>query len=60
MNNLKTLKKTKKILIATNNKGKFKEIKALLPKNIKYFSPKYFDMKEPIENGKNFSRKCKN
>ena len=59
MNNLKTLKKTKKILIATNNKGKFKEIKALLPKNIKYFSPKYFDMKEPIENGKTFQENAK-
>jgi len=57
--NLKNLKKTKKILIATNNKGKFKEIKELLPKKIEYFSPKDFNMKEPIENGKTFQENAK-
>ena len=59
MINLKNLKKTKKILIATNNKGKFKEIKELLPKKIEYFSPKDFNMKEPIENGKTFQENAK-
>jgi XTP/dITP diphosphohydrolase len=32
---LKELKKINSILIATNNPGKFKEIKDLLPKKIK-------------------------
>ena len=31
-------KKIKKILIGTNNKGKLKEIRGLLPKNIKTLS----------------------
>ena len=31
-------KKIKQILIGTNNKGKFKEIKDLLPKRIQTFS----------------------
>ena len=51
MNKFKILKSTKKILIATNNPGKFKEIKELLPQKIRYFKPKDFNMKEPVENG---------
>jgi XTP/dITP diphosphohydrolase len=51
---LKELKKINSILIATNNPGKFKEIKDLLPKKIKCFKPKDFDLKEPKETAKTF------
>ena len=47
-------KKISKLLIGTNNKGKLKEIKALLPKNIKIFSTSDFNLKSPKENGKTF------
>ena len=59
MNKFKILKSVKKILIATNNPGKFKEIKELLPRKIRYFKPKDFNMKEPIENGKTFQANAK-
>ena len=59
MNKLKILKSTKKILIATNNPGKFKEIKELLPKKIRYFKPRDFNLKEPVENGKTFQANAK-
>jgi len=41
-------------LIATNNKGKLSEIKKLLPKYITFYSPKDFNLIEPIENDKTF------
>ena len=47
-------KKIKKLLIGTNNSGKLKEIRDLLPKTTKTFSTKYFKLKSPRENGKNF------
>ena len=47
-------KKIKKILIGTNNKGKFKEINDLLPKRIRTFSTLKFKIKSPKENGKTF------
>tara|TARA_Y100000591_G_C21830163_1_gene699071 strand:+ start:246 stop:857 length:612 start_codon:yes stop_codon:yes gene_type:complete len=59
VNKFKILKSAKKILIATNNPGKFKEIKELLPRKIRYFKPKDFNMKEPIENGKTFQANAK-
>ena len=43
-----------KLLIGTNNKGKLREIKSLLPKYIKIFSTSDFKLKSPIENGKSF------
>ena len=46
--------KIKKLLIGTNNKGKLREIKTLLPKNIKIHSTAEFNLKSPIENGKTF------
>ena len=49
-------KKIKKLLIGTNNKGKYKEIRALLPKNIKTQSTLDFKIKSPAENGKTFSQ----
>ena len=47
-------KKINKILIGTNNKGKLKEIRNLLPKNIKTLSTLSYRFKSPIENGKTF------
>ena len=47
-------KKIKKLLIGTNNKGKLKEIRDLLPKYIKTLSIKNFRLKSPKENGKTF------
>jgi len=47
-------KKISKILIGTNNVGKLREIKDLLPKLIKVYSTKDFKIKSPIENGKSF------
>ena len=46
--------KINKLLIGTNNKGKLREIKSLLPKNIKIYSTSEFNLKSPIENGKTF------
>ena len=48
------MKKISQLLIGSNNKGKLKEIKALLPKRIKIYSTSDFDIKSPIENGKTF------
>ena len=47
-------KKIKKLLIGTNNKGKLKEIRDLLPKKIKTYSTSKFNLKSPRENGKTF------
>ena len=47
-------KKISKILIGTNNRGKLREITSLLPKNVKIFSTKDFNLKSPKENGKTF------
>ena len=47
-------KKIKKLLIGTNNKGKYAEIKDLLPNYIKIFSTYDFKVKSPKENGKTF------
>ena len=46
--------KINKLLIGTKNKGKLREIKSLLPKNIKIHSTSEFNLKSPIENGKTF------
>ena len=48
------MKKISNLLIGTNNKGKFREIRALLPKYIKIYSTSDFNIKSPIENGKTF------
>ena len=44
----------KKILIGTNNKGKLREIRGLLPKNIQTLSTYNFKLRSPKENGKTF------
>ena len=46
--------KIDKLLIGTNNKGKLREIKSLLPKKIKIYSTSEFNLKSPVENGKTF------
>tara|TARA_B100001996_G_C18623421_1_gene578730 strand:- start:321 stop:917 length:597 start_codon:yes stop_codon:yes gene_type:complete len=46
--------KIKKILIGTNNAGKYREICALLPKDIQKYSPDEFNIKEPEETGSTF------
>jgi XTP/dITP diphosphohydrolase len=48
------MKKISQLLIGSNNKGKLKEIKALLPKRIKIYSTSDFNIKSPAENGKTF------
>ena len=47
-------KKIKEIVIGSNNKGKIKEIKDLLPKYYVISSPKHYGLKSPKENGKTF------
>ena len=42
------------LLIGSNNKGKIKEIRDLLPNKLKIYTPKNFNLKSPIENGKTF------
>jgi len=47
-------KKILNLIIGTNNVGKLREIKHLLPNKLKIFSPKDFGLKSPRENGKSF------
>ena len=47
-------KKNREIIIGSNNAGKIKEIRDLLPKTYKVFSPEDFKLKSPKENGKSF------
>ena len=47
-------KKIKKLLIGTNNSGKLKEIRDLLPKTLEIYSPSNLKIKSPVENGKTF------
>ena len=47
-------KKITKLIVGTNNKGKLREIRDLLPKNLKIYSPSDFNIKSPVENGKTF------
>ena len=50
-------KKIKELLIGTNNSGKLREIRDLLPKTTKTLSTKHFKLKSPRENGKTFFSK---
>ena len=47
-------KKITKILLGTNNRGKIKEIRDLLPKNLEIYSTYDFKVKSPVESGKTF------
>ena len=49
------MKKISKLLIGTNNKGKYKEIIDLLPKYIKTHSTSEFKLKSPREDGLTFA-----
>ncbi len=49
-------KKIKKLLIGTNNIGKLREIRSLIPKRIQTFSTLDFNLKSPKENGKTFKQ----
>jgi XTP/dITP diphosphohydrolase len=48
------MKKIKKILVGTHNKGKIKEISYLLNKKIKKITPFELNIKSPKETGKSF------
>ena len=48
------MKKISKLLIGTNNKGKYNEIRDLLPKYIKTHSTSEFKLKSPREDGMTF------
>ena len=48
------MKKISRLLIGTNNKGKYKEIKDLLPRYIKTHSTSEFKLKSPREYGRTF------
>ena len=47
-------KKITKLLVGTNNMGKLREIRDLLPKNLQIYSPLDFKIKSPAENGNTF------
>ena len=48
-------KKISKIFIGSNNRGKLREIRELLPKRVKIYTPTHLNLsKSPIENGKTF------
>jgi XTP/dITP diphosphohydrolase len=47
-------KKIIKLLVGTNNRGKLREIRDLLPKKLEIYSPSDLKIKSPIENGKTF------
>ncbi len=48
------MKKINCLLIGTNNDGKLREIRSLLPKNIKTRSVKHYQLNSPLENGSSF------
>ena len=47
-------KKYREIIIGSNNRGKIKEIRYLLPKSYKILAPDDFNLRSPKENGKSF------
>ena len=50
------MKKINNLLIGTNNKGKLREIRQLLPKYIKTLSTSDFKLKSPKEDGNSFEK----
>ena len=50
------MSKIEKILVGTNNDGKYKEICELLPNSVKKYSPKEFNILTPEETGKSFEK----
>ena len=47
-------KKIINLFVGSNNKGKIKEIRDLLPKTVQILTPKYFNLKSPKETGATF------
>ena len=47
-------KKIKHIVLGTNNQGKVREIKKLLPKGVKIITPKRLNIRSPNETGRSF------
>ncbi len=47
-------KKNTEIIVGSNNTGKIKEIRELLPKSYKILTPNNFNLRGPKENGKSF------
>ena len=47
-------KKIINLIVGTNNPGKLREIKDLLPKNLIIYSPKELNFKSPKETGRTF------
>ena len=47
-------KKIIKLFVGSNNSGKLREIRDLLPKNLEIYSPSELKIKSPVENGKTF------
>ena len=47
-------KKNSEIIIGSNNAGKIKEIRDLLPKTVQILTPKHFDLNSPKETGTTF------
>ena len=48
------MSKIKKVIVGTNNQGKYEEICDLLPDKVKKYSPKEFNILTPEETGKSF------
>ena len=49
-------KKIINLFIGSNNQGKIKEIRDLLPKTVQILTPKYFNLKSPKETGATFKK----
>ena len=47
-------KKIINLFVGSNNQGKIKEIRDLLPKTVQILTPKYFNLKSPKETGTTF------
>ena len=47
-------KKINKLILGTNNQGKVREIKKLLPKKVYIYTPKSLNLRSPKENGSSF------
>ena len=45
-----------KLLVGTNNKGKLREIKDLLPKNVEIYSPQDFKIKSLLKMAKHLRK----
>ena len=51
-------KKIKKLILGSNNKGKVREIRGLIPKHVIINTPKNLNIKSPNETGSSFLEGC--